>query len=99
MRWLLSAAIVLHATTAAADEPRRDEPRRDEVAWHDEWPRFSVTEAVVSAGVTAQNLYLDKGLDEPKQALVEFYVPVLDKGARSLLQIKNDEHRRAAARL
>ncbi len=74
--------------------PRRDPPRNG-VYWHDEWPRFSVAEAMISAAVTFRNLDLGGALDGPKEAAIQFEVPGLDTGSRDLFRGKNERTRNA----
>lgn len=82
-----------HADGASA--PRR----RNEVHWHDEWTKFTWNEALISAAVTVANLNLEEALDGPREATVEFYVPLMDKEWRSLLVETNLSRRQAYARL
>lgn len=73
--------------------------RRNEVYWHDEWSKFTWNEALISAAVTVHNFRLQEALDGPKEATVEFYVPLMDKEWRSLLVETNLSRRQAYARL
>lgn len=86
------------ATPAHADDTKATH-RKNEVYWHDEWSKFTWNEALISVAVTAHNLNLEKALDGPKEASVEFYVPLMDKEWRSLLVETNLSRRQAYARL
>jgi len=103
LRTAFLALVVLMTLTATGGAARADDPpkprRRDEVYWHDEWPKFTFSEALISIGVTARNFDFEKALDGPREALVEFYVPLLDKEARSLFRPDSASTRQAYARL
>lgn len=100
---ILAAFFVFVATSVAATPARADDTkaphRKNEVYWHDEWSKFTWNEALISIAVTAHNLNLEKALDGPKSATVEFYVPLMDKEWRSLLVETNLSRRQAYARL
>ncbi|MDB4935070.1 MAG: hypothetical protein JWP87_2042 [Labilithrix sp.] len=78
--------------------PVLDPPKRG-VYWHDEWPRFTVLEAMLSAAVTFRNNDLGAHLDGPNSATIVGEVPVLDHGARDLFMAGSANRRKAAARL
>lgn len=78
--------------------PQRSPPRHG-VYWKDEWPRFSIAEAMISAAVTFRNVDLGQALDGPTSATIEFDVPVLDPGVRDLFRGKNERTRKAFARM
>jgi len=78
--------------------PQRQPPRHG-VYWKDEWPRFSIAEAMISAAVTFRNVDLGDALDGPKSPIIEFGVPALDDGARDLFRGQNERTRKAFARM
>ena len=90
--------VVGHAPPAMFPPPVLERPKTD-VYWHDEWPRFSVFELLLSASVTARNADLGAHLDGPHGALVDFQVPLLDKGARGLLRGSGPSQRAGAKRI
>lgn len=94
---LLAAALGSGGTARADGGAAQGTDRR--VRWHDEWPRFTVLEAVLSAAITARNADLGAHLDGPRAATIRFEVPLLDHGARDLLRAESDQKRRGAARL
>jgi membrane-associated phospholipid phosphatase len=69
------------------------------VEWREEWPRFTVLEAMLSAAVTARNADLGAHLDGPRSATIDFEVPLLDHGSRDLFRAGSAQQRRAFARL
>lgn len=75
------------------------EPPKNKVYWHDEWPRFSMFELLLSISVTARNADIGSHLDGPHGALIDFEVPLLDKGARGLLRGSGPSQRAGAKRL
>lgn len=89
LRVLALVALVIAAWIGGISDARADDPpkprRKNEVYWHDEWPKFSWSEALISVAVTARNFDLEKALDGPKEATVEFYVPLMDRELRSAL--------------
>jgi membrane-associated phospholipid phosphatase len=91
---LLGAACLVTVYSVVAHAQPAPAPRHG-VYWKDEWPRFTVLEAMISAAVTARNADLGAHLDGPLSATIEFEVPVLDHGARDLL-VAGSAHRRAA---
>ena len=68
------------------------------VRWDDDWPRFSVAEAMISAAVTLRNGDLGAILDGPREAVIKFQVPILDHGARDLLRAASPGRRGASRR-
>jgi membrane-associated phospholipid phosphatase len=103
---LLGAALLACSSTARIAHaqgsplpPAPLPPKQSGVYWHDEWPRFSVAEAIISAAVTARNADLGVHLDGPRSAVIEFEVPILDHGTRDLLRASTPQGRRAYARL
>lgn len=94
-----AVSVVLFATDGARADDAKAPRRRNEVYWHDEWSKFTWNEALISAAVTVHNFSLEKALDGPKEATVEFYVPLMDKEWRSLLVETDLSRRQAYARL
>jgi membrane-associated phospholipid phosphatase len=89
---LAFAAVVLGARALPA------QTARPAVRWNEDWPRFSIAEAMVSVAVTFRNADLGGALDGPESAMIKFEVPVLDHGTRSLLR-GSESQRRGAVRL
>ncbi len=63
--------------------------------WHDEWTKFTWGEALISAAVTYHNFQFEKALTGPRGPSVEFYVPLLDKEAKTLFYVDDPWKRRA----
>ena len=109
-RSLLAAlcALALVALPQRADAQRAQQPAgppppppsaHPPVRWDDDWPRFSVAEAMISAAVTLRNGDLGTILDGPREAVIKFQVPILDHGARDLLRAASPGRRKGAGRL
>lgn len=98
---LLIAALLLFGTAgdASADEAEPKKSEKSGVYWHDEWPRFSVAEGLISAAVTLRNNDVGGALDGPHDATFDLQVPVLDPGARALLRGSDPARRDSARRL
>jgi membrane-associated phospholipid phosphatase len=90
--------VVGHPPPVMFPPPVLERPKND-VYWHDEWPRFSMVELLVSISVTARNADLGNHLDGPRDALVKFQVPVLDVGVRNLLRGSGPSQRAGAKRI
>lgn len=90
--------VVGHPPPVMFPPPVLERPKTD-VYWHDDWPRFSLFELLLSASVTARNADLGTHLDGPHGALVDFQVPLLDKGGRGLLRGSGPSQRAGAKRL
>src|SRR3954471_19983531 len=103
---LMAGAFLALAATASA-QPTAADPvgppplpsPYPPVRWKDEWPRFSVAEALISVAVTFRNADLGVALDGPHSATIEGQVPILDPGLRDLLRAKSASRRKGAARL
>ena len=88
-RSLASVALLAALASAAeahAGPPSLSAPRAREVAWRDEWPRFSPWEGAVTLGATVGVYVAERRLPDPDQARVSFEVPLLDPGVRWLLR-------------
>jgi membrane-associated phospholipid phosphatase len=94
---LACASSTAHAQVAPPTGP--PPPSRRGVYWHDEWPRFSIAELLISAAVTARNADLGLHLDGPNSSTIEFEVPGLDRNLRELLVARSPHRRSAYARL
>ncbi len=90
--------VIGHPPPVMFPPPVLERPKTD-VYWHEEWPRFSTVELLVSISVTARNADLGNHLDGPHGALVDFQVPVLDKGVRNLLRGSGPSQRAGAKRI
>ena len=90
--------VVGHPPPVMFPPPVLERPKTD-VYWHDDWPRFSFFELLLSVSVTARNADLGSHLDGPDDAFVKFQVPILDKGARSLLRGSGPSQRAGAKRM
>jgi membrane-associated phospholipid phosphatase len=90
--------VVGHAPPVMFPPPVLERPKTD-VYWHDEWPRFSMFELLLSASVTARNADLGAHLDGPRDAFVNFRVPLLDAGGRGLLRGRGPSQRAGAKRI
>ena len=90
--------VVGHPPPVMFPAPVLERPKTD-VYWHDEWPRFSMFELLLSASVTARNADIGSHLDGPRGALIDFEVPILDHGARDLLRGSGPSQRAGAKRL
>jgi membrane-associated phospholipid phosphatase len=100
---LLGAALFACSSSSGAQvdppaAPAPSSPRRD-VYWHDEWPRFSVAELLISAAVTARNVDFGLHFDGPTSATIKFEVPLLDRNTRDLFRANTVHERDAWARL
>lgn len=95
---LVALFVLVCACDAVADDPPKPH-KPNEVYWHDEWPKFRLSELLVSVAVTVHNFRFEEALDGPKEANVEFYVPLLDKEVRSLVVPDSESKRNAYARL
>lgn len=104
----LLGVLVMACASAARGDPRAPAPALSRapsgtgtsgVYWHDEWPRFTVLEAMLGLAITARNNDLGAHLDGPRSATLEFQVPVLDPGGRDLFRAETEQGRRGAARL
>jgi membrane-associated phospholipid phosphatase len=74
-------------------------PAYPHLRWNDNWPRFSLAEAMISAAVTFRNADLGAALTGPTSATISFEVPVLDPGSRDLLRASDASRRKGAARI
>jgi membrane-associated phospholipid phosphatase len=90
--------VVGHPPAVMFPPPVLERPKTD-VYWHEDWPRFSFFELLLSAAVTARNADLGTHLDGPGDALVKFEVPILDKGGRALLRGSGPSQRAGARRI
>jgi len=85
-------------TTARADE-RGVIHEPTDVYWHPEWPKFTLGEALITGAVTIHGLRFERALSGPRESLVEFYVPLMDREARDLFRVESDHRRAAYARM
>lgn len=90
--------VVGHPPPVMFPPPVLERPKTD-VYWHDEWPRFSPFEVLLSLSVTARNADLGSHLDGPRDAFVNFRVPLLDAGGRGLLRGRGPSQRAGAKRI
>ena len=90
--------VVGHPPPVMFPPPVLERPETD-VYWHDEWPRFSAFELLLSISVTARNADLGNHLDGPHGPLFDFQVPLIDKGVRNLIRGSGPSQRAGAKRI
>src|SRR5258707_317844 len=96
----LGAVLCLIARDARADDPApAANEHKSQVYWHDEWSRFTVGEALISAAVTFRNNDIGGALNGPDSASIKFEVPLLDHGLRDVFKGSTQARRDGAARL
>ncbi|MDF2696666.1 MAG: uncharacterized protein K0S65_5049, partial [Labilithrix sp.] len=83
---LMAMTMLALTSPASADELPIAAARSSKVKWHPEWPRFSAWEGALTAAATAGVYIAERRLPDPDYARVNFEVPILDPGVRSLLR-------------